>query len=511
MIRWVAISVALLIGSTSYAQILQGERFEVVTSLKDRIFTVVNLQENGLLLIRELRDKDEHKFRLWEIQQLDTSFHKVWNIHVPVDPEMLFRNYDISEGRLYMLFTKDLEIKNEYHLVEVPLGGEEIQTHEISNILPMELSMFTMVGNDALFAGYVRSRPTLFLYYADEKRIKVLPGLYQKSSIISGIYPDESARAFTVLLLNKISSGPDHLNIRTYSNEGIELQSINIRVKDGLSILSGKMAFGPSGIPVIAGTYGDYLSQGIFFGKLDGENPELKYHEFSSFKHHLDYLPDNRENKVKEKIRDRKEKGRSTEIKSKFTLHEITPYESGFLISGEIFDLNYASFGSLTGLEDYARPKVYNYTFHESYISSGYSFDRLEPDEITYYQSSIAAFSHSGEMLWDNSMTIDELELPFLDQIVKVGVSGSEIITLYKNGDEIFYQVNSDSTIRDQGKLGIELMNDDDELKLDITSIGNLEYWYDGAFFAWGIQKIGSRTNPKYRRNVYFISKILLD
>jgi small nuclear ribonucleoprotein (snRNP)-like protein len=134
-------------------------------------------------------------------------------------------------------------------------------------------------------------------------------------------------------------------------------------------------------------------------------------------------------------------------------------------------------------------------------------------DQIRTYATVLVAFDAKGNLLWDQSMKLDDIEKPALEQVSDYYNNGDEIIFLYKKESELktkSISVNSDAAYEATEKL--KLKDDADEVRDEKENEGGLRHWVDNSFYVFGYQTIRNTNRKDDRvRDVFYINKVVVD
>ena len=102
-----------------FAQVQQPLRVEVELESNDDHYMVMSMQENGIVLFRELAHSPEPRSRTWEVVRLDTLLQEVLtkNYHLEVDTELV--GYEYRDSYFYLLFRMGQYIKDDLKIIKI--------------------------------------------------------------------------------------------------------------------------------------------------------------------------------------------------------------------------------------------------------------------------------------------------------------------------------------------------------------------------------------------------------
>jgi len=215
-------------------------------------------------------------------------------------------------------------------------------------------------------------------------------------------------------------------------------------------------------------------TQGYYIIKVSKNIQEYcKFYSFNEFKNFYNYLNYKTKNKVLKKNAKNKNKGGETELDYQLLVHDIFVYNSNFILASE----------------------AYYPEYHTEYYTSYYNgFPQTNSyvvfDGYRYTHAIVAAFDKSGTLIWDNTMEIwDILTFDLKKRISFIVDKENNMVVLYSyNGTLYSKQINGNVTIEEKDRTPIETIYPEDKVKSNFT--GDIEYWYNNYFVAYGTQEI---------------------
>ncbi len=497
-------------------QVNQTQRFELKKKNNDDFFTVLPAGKDGVIIFRDTNDYK--KGDVWQIVVLDTLLNESWDTEVLIDSKYVFKGYDLTNSKLHLLFRDGEYEKRDYHLISVNIKDGEIERFDIKNEVPLELSHITMLPDRLVLAGYVNFSPTLVSYKLGEESFEIIPGFFKDRSNVVDLR-DNGNSTFNTVTLEKDYKGT-LLRLRTYSYDGEMLFEREVLADEKYKLLGAKSSGFINGNLVIAGTYSINRSNyavGIFFiiVKPEGQENVVKYYDFSNFEHFFDYMKPKRAARIKAKLESKVAQGKEFHFPSRLLLHEIRPSNNGYLLAGEIFDPNYVSVNSRPGFDDgfasqreleRRRRAAHNYAKQPSKLQNV-----NDADHFDYLESIVFELDSKGNLLWDNSMKIEEIKTLSLEQIVHLSVYDlDEIRMVYKTDEDLYYKSFQKSETVEESNSPILLKNESDKIIHTYEGVGRSEYWYDNHFIIWGYHKIedGLEPSSKSKRSVLYVNKV---
>jgi hypothetical protein len=166
----------------------------------------------------------------------------------------------------------------------------------------------------------------------------------------------------------------------------------------------------------------------------------------------------------------------------------------------------------------YSYPTYSNRNFYNSaftfnpYLNSNstyrgdYVFDGFQ-----YTHAVVAGFNRRANLLWDNSLEINDIKNMELEQHVKVLPTENRADLAYLFENILHDKVIKDSlVIAPKKSIPIQLSNDEEEAVKKEGAANFLAYWYDDYMIASGVQRLRSKKLGRFgvERRVFYINKI---
>ncbi len=490
----------ILIAVPGIAQVEQPLRLELLLDTQDNYYNVMSMQEYGIALFREV-DDDQPRTKVWEVLRIDTTLQQILHRTYTLDFQAEFTGYEYREGFLYLLFRMGLYQKDDLKIIKINMDTGEDTHFDISQIVPVNLTEFTIVGEAALLGGYVNYRPALIHYHFREQKIKVLPGIYRNNSELLEINVDEVTNTFSVLMTERTRDKRYTVSVKVFNENGDLLRNTFLEPRPNTSILYGRATSFAREDQFIVGTYShkrSNYSRGIYIARLNADPnlpPDITYFNYGDLKNFFNYMKARRAARVKERVKRRKIKGKKIRFNYRLLVHDIIKENDGnYLMIGEAYYPKYGSGGYYGGFG--RLPGGQNLAFE------GYK----------YTHAVLIAFDPNGKLQYDNSFEINDVLSYQLDQLVSVGIEEDQIVLLYTYENVIRSKiVQGNEVLEGKAFNDIKLKFEDDIVRNNDSEVGGLEKWYDDYFFAYGVQRIKNLRDRRVdlNREVFFINKII--
>ncbi|MEP2668982.1 MAG: hypothetical protein ABJH04_08300 [Cyclobacteriaceae bacterium] len=504
-------------GYSVTAQFKALQRYEKDVKLSDNNFTIIPLEKNGIALVRE-KNKYNSGNRLREVILLDTSLDESWQTDLEVKSSYDLIGYEYGNSLLFLLFREGNVESREFILVSIRVSNHEINQFEIKHEFTLRPTHFTMVGENAIFGGYVANEPAVMLYETSTKLLKVIPGFFLKDTELLDVRANKN-NTFNTLLIERNALDKRHLVLKTFDEHGGLLLEDNIEIEKDMNLLTGITSSLKREELILLGTYTEGVGRealGFYSVLVDPFSEQsINYIPFVSLNMLLDYLPSKRVSKIREKSKERSEQGKSPDYKAHVLPIRIEENEDGFYLLSEMYDPSSSSGRSPRG--SYNNPfygygySPYNYgPFTNRYSNSPYSFNNSNQNtSAKMIESVLALFDNQGKLIWDNSLKYDNVKRYITEQISDFSVKDELVFLSYKNESKIHVSTSSMILEPEIDTLGIPLKNPSDIIRNEVEEDSGIRYWYDGFSFVWGYQSI-KNTDKKTEdpvRYVFYINK----
>ncbi len=482
--------------------LVQPSRIEFEIDTRDGDFQIIPAQENGLLVIKETKNRDKEGFQ-WDFNLVDSALNIQWIRRYTIPYGSSFLGYDYNDGGFYLLFGRSQYKLEDMRVMRLGLAGGDTTSYKVNTVFPMQLTTFEVVGNTIIFGGDANFRPVVMLYDMIEQKPKVLPGFYNNNSDIIDIRTDDQSKTFTVILNEKTYKKKVTVSIKTFDARGNLLQTKALETDYEKSLIDGVSTTFSDGVQYVAGTYArrksDY-SRGLYLAKLtNGQQDLIKYHNYGDLNNFFSYMKVKREQRVKRRIKKRQVQGKKVKFNYRLLVHDIIQRGNEYILIGEAYYPKYSnnnSGGYYSGASNY---DYRNYWINPNFI--GYN----------YTHAVVVGFDKQGNILWDNSFEINDVLSLSLNEFVKVSVEEDRIVLLYIYENVLRAKIIKGNEILEGKSFDpIALTFKSDEVKDTSKSMEGMDNWFDGKFYAYGVQQIKNLKDKdvKLNRKVFYINKI---
>ena len=493
--------IVFLYATHAFSQVEQPDRFEVEIKGYDNYFDIINGEENGLLLVREIDERNRQGDPMFEFLSLDSSLHLAWKKEMYISRFFEYRGFDYFDAAYYLLFKNIKGSSKDLKIIKLDIAKGDTTHYKVTNLIPIELSEFEMTQDAALIGGYFNYNPFVIHYDLRNEKSKVLPGIYQNRSELIQLKVDDVSGTFVVVTTQKTYDKRNTLSVKTYDFNGDLVGNTLLEPDIDKGLVNGQAADFGLDISLMGGTYSNKrstYSRGLFLASVrnDGEQ-EIKYYNFGDLDNFFNYMKARRRNRISKKIERKKVNGKKAKFNYRFLIHEIIEEGDQYIMLGEAYypkysSSGYSNFNSYAGL---GLPNNYGMYF------IGYR----------YTHAVVIGFDKKGNILWDNSFEIDDVLSFNLDQYVHADTRDGSIVLLYLYDNQIRSKIIQGSEVIEGKSFDqIKLAFDDDIVKEDDSEIEKLELWYGNNYFAYGEQHIKNMKDAgvKLNRRVFYVNKV---
>ena len=480
--------ILLCIGSQNplQAQLVTEKRVDFMLNDADNDqFNVISFKEKGMLV---MINRANNFGRNIEIQfiKYDTSLTKAWSNNF--QPSFLFKliKYFENENYFYCLFKED--DREDISILRLDITTGDYVVTESVLLTAMDIDLFSVLKSKALIGGRYNDRPVVEMINLYASSAKVLPEIHSNNVKLNNIEVNEEEELIYVLLKNERNC---KLFLKVYDYEGKIVGNQTLGEKNKLP-LNGRLMKIPNGDYILAGNYADNCSDysvGFYTHSLSKEE-DTKYYDFVDLDKFLAYMPEKRQNRLKTRINKKNLKGKDFKLRQRLLMQDPTESPEGMTIMAEVFYPEYKNY--IPNYSSIGR----NYRWGDN---NYYTFNNFR-----YTHALILNFDKNGNLLWDNSISLKDLESRTLDHKVQFSALGDKYVLAYPDEGIIKTSI-MDKNSKVIEEMPLELNRGDDKILETVQS--ELSAWYGHSFIAYGIQSIRD-PNSVYPKQVFYLSKL---
>jgi hypothetical protein len=485
-------SLFFAVSQPGLAQLQQTKRYEISLSDRDTEYNVASAKTNGALIYRSGTTRRNDYL---DIIHIDTAFNERWKKQLELDKKSKLAHQQTLANHQYLLFHHREFATINFQLYVINLNDGSTIKYEVDNYIPFIPTHFEVTACGVLIGGYYLGRvPVVLFFNFATQKTTVLPGLFNETGELVQININKD-QSFHILIDAKNLARQKTLWIKYYRPDGTLKQNTALVPPENSSLLFGKAIKNEDGNLVIAGTYGNRTSEyssGLFIATLNAEGQQNQYlYPFTDLENFFSYMKAKKQKRIKEKIERKKIQEKKIKLQYRLLVHELVFQNNQYLLLGEAF------------YPVYKRDDRYQYGLATS-LAIPYIFDGYR-----YTHAIVIGFNQEGKLQWDNSFEINDIKTFTLDQFVKMDARPDRIALLYLFDNRIRTKVlKGNNVLEGKNYSQLQLDYQPDKYEEDDADIRKLDYWYDGTFLAYGVERPPSRSMTRSRQRLFFINKV---
>ena len=520
--RQLLLSAFLLLAFLNISYSLSAQvvkRIELPAAGNNSPYQAMPLGEKGVLLISK-PDKGSYN-----VQKFDTNLERVWSIDGNVEDNLDYIASSYDGQSVFLLFSKYRS--SLYQIVKVNVGPGFVETFTINTLDRFEITDFKTLGYSVFMAGMVRNEPVLLHTLLTTSQTKVLPSAIKGSNAIQSIEVDTLNHLINACFAVK-KGRQTKIVARSYEETGELYTQVSVDPEDDYSLLSGRLQVLNDSVRMVIGTYGyrnmqsanNAASQGLYISKIINNDVIFtQYHSFTDFKNFFNFMNEREQEKMERRIRKKKESGDDVKLNYRLLVHDIVPRGDNFLLVAEVFYPEYRyqnpnimggmGYGGMMGYP--FGMGLYNPYLWNPMYGGGRGFNQQVFYGFTYTHAILADVNQNGKLVWDNSISFENVKSMDLREKIKVqSASNGNTQLVYSHNGAIKRKIIKGSQVVDNDKVIPNSTNVEGD-KVRKTSTDDIDYWFDKFYLAWGEQRIVNAAGDpqtRGRRNVFYLNKI---
>jgi hypothetical protein len=459
---------------------VQPVRLELETVTESDWTELIVLQDSSLLLCL---NKSPYRFSRepYLFSKYNRQLEPVWSnsFEMPVGSEYL-RSY--AEGpHVYFLFMGSKA--TEYYILRIVGATGEMNLTKHQKTPQVEFTGFKALGDNVFITGLENNYLTVLHLDLASNESKIVPAIYDQQSALADFRIDTLTR-HAEFVLSESNRQRSRLTVKRISPEGELANTHFVLPQQERNLLTAQLAPGDTVNKLLVGTYIERefkFAQGIFAHTLGGD---LRFYDFKSFTRFFDYLSKRRQRKIQQKIERRRAKNKDLRLRYKVLLHDIYPFEDGYLLVAEAYSPQYNAESNLYSIRGITMGAFEGYRFSHAILGT---FDR------------------QGNLIWDNSFPLKNVVSRSLEPNVRVGFIGNHVVLAYADKENIHYKiVTRDCESPNDQKVEVLTYTEND--KAQPPTYEGLMHWYGANFLAYGFHRI--RPSSGLSRTVFYLNKV---
>ncbi|CAH0997653.1 hypothetical protein EMA8858_03787 [Emticicia aquatica] len=480
----------LLLSFSVSAQLTQGKRieFERRTDI-DEENLLIPMQENGVLLMQSKIEPFRRKFII-DFYKYDSTLTQIWRNSFVPEPELDLLKTFKNEHFFYVLFRKSDKIDIGVLRIDLETGDK---TYVEGNLLTnMEIEHFVVLQSKAFIGGKFNDRPVVVMFSFFDKTSKVLPEVHSNNLVINELDVDEKGNFLYLMLKNDRNC---QFILKKYSYEGKAISALALGDKQ-LTPISGEILNLDKDTedqhPILMGNYAEGCSLFAlgFYLKHLNDDSNIQYINFADLNHFFSFMNPKREEKIKLRIKQKKQKGKDIKLRYRLLLHDIIQTNDGWVMVAEVFYPEYKTTPSSTGWNNWRNYRIGNDVYNN----------------FRYSHAIICGFDKNAKLIWDNSVSLKDIESSELNAKVQITLQDDYQILAYPD-ESLIRTVVIKGNEKVKNLENFDLKTNSETEKIVDTERTNLAAWYGHSFLAYGYQSV-RKNNEILNNDVFYITKL---
>jgi hypothetical protein len=478
---------SLLLPRGSYAQTAaaleprQTARLELPMEPFTSDVQLLAMPEDSSIILLVERDPKFTGASTYTFQKLDRELKSSWVKPLEVEERFDFRLLCGEGPMVYALFQEEYT-SNKLWVAALNSRTGEIRTTSFDTKLPHEIYGMKVLDGSVFVTVQIEQHLTVLLLNLRAGEFQFLPAVYEPVESQLTFLADSVAKQikFVVSQNNGVKS---RLQVKQISPQGKLLHSEFVQAESNRSLLTAQLSSGDSTHRLMTGTYAlrdIHYSQGIFATDLTqgltptGTRPSLRFYDFLNLKHFFDFMSPNRQARLRQRSARRLAADRELRLHYRLLMHDLLPSPEGYVLVAEVYFPHYRYANSGLG-----------------FVGSPRTFDGYRTTHAI-----VCGFDHSGNLLWDNTFVLNDVERRNLEETVRIRPlpDGQRFVLTYLDEHRIRYKV-IDRTTPSPNDLH--------------TAVLTTLAWYGSRFLAYGYQHV--RVPNWNGRDVFFINTVEFD
>jgi hypothetical protein len=130
-------------------------------------------------------------------------------------------------------------------------------------------------------------------------------------------------------------------------------------------------------------------------------------------------------------------------------------------------------------------------------------------NETKTLETVVLALDEQGNIKWDQSLKLDDIRMPSLQQIGDFAVRDDKLYMLYKKESDLIVKsvvLNSDAATEQTEK--VRTLHESDMIRSEKETESGVRHWFGKSFYVWGYQTLRNTTKENRVRDVFYINRV---
>lgn len=503
------------------------KRYEQKHEGRDQDFLVISMKETGLALVREKNKSNDGK-NVWDLIVVDSALQEKWVTELAIEYKFSLIGHDYNGGNLYLLYRHGESNSGELSILKINPRSQETLRYSIRQEIDFRLTHFSVMGDKAIFGGYISKEPLVTIFDFKDNTNKIVPGFFHSNCELLDVRVNGN-NTFNTLLVERGARSKKKLILKTFDPGGTQLLDDEVEMEKEKIILTGITSSLVRDEMVIVGTWGTNNTKqacGFYSITVDPFNDQQPtFYDFAQLDEFLNFLKPRRVEKIKAKEMRRRELNKLPDFRAYVNTVRIEEGPAGFTLLAEVYSTSSSNNNRYNYYSPFSNP-YYGYSpygYNPYYSNRYYSpYSYPNPNSFTdqnnkkILHSVIALFDSAGILRHDVGFHLEENKSSTAEQESDFIAINGKVSVAYKSHKEVFVKTHlwqeSESEI-DTVKIKLENPNETIRSEEDTNENSGLRFWYGKNFYTWGYQNIRSFDKSADDRNrfVFYINKIHVD
>lgn len=499
---WLSVGLLLLAGLIARAQApdpalvpTQPVRLELPLTQYNSAVQVLAIPEDSSVVLLVKLDAPNSSRSTYSFQKFNHKLQDLGTRKLEIPVEFEFERMSAEGTAVYALFQSTYAPER---LLVAALDGRtgDVRLVKFDTKITRDVLDQKALAGNLFVTVLVDQHVTVALLDLATGKHRMLPSVYEPLPTQLTFLAD-SARKRVEVIMSQSNGYKARLQLKQLSAAGQLLTSEFVQTESERGLITAQVSLGDSTDRLLAGTYtlrDPRYSQGLFSADLTagttptGVRQSLRFYDFTRLKHFFDYLKPARAARIRQRSEQRRATDRQLRLRYRLLVHDLLPSPDGYVLVAEIY-----------------YPRYCNNSYGLSIAGNSYrQFDGYHSTHAI-----VCGFDRRGNLLWDNTFVLKDVENYDLVETVRLRPLADErrLVMAYLEEEEIRYKI-IDRAVATPNDLAVPLQpaQPDSKEKLSSTSQEGLLAWYGSRFLAFGYQYV--RAPRGAGRDVFFLNVI---
>ncbi|MCX6231331.1 MAG: hypothetical protein NTZ33_07295 [Bacteroidetes bacterium] len=481
-------------------------RAEIETTEDAKPFNILNLGNNGILIINKLNEYTDRKTLNWSFTYYNNSLQKRWAKKIPLSEDFLYQGFAFEQDSVYLFFYKENKKSTDPNLKIIAIEPLKSNYSIYDNLVIEKGKINTLQLYHTLAFFTVENKSNISLYISELSKRKIKEIQIDNSNLnVENLCIDTTNKLVYLLFKKEINKHEYSFLLKKFNLDGIELSSLEVKnseanrilltgmltcLNDSAISITGSYALA-DGKPSVNTETNIIESSGIYFVKIENNIIQpIRFINFLEFDGINKYLSKREVSKIK-KIQENKTQ---KEFSLNYLLleHEVMKINNKLLFVAEAFYPEYRVISDMS-YDYYGRMTPVSRTIFDGY---------------RYTNAFILCLDENGNVKWNQLFDVWNILTMEIKERVSVMPLNNEFLFSYNDDGEVVYKLISDtSTNSDIDNLKIEMSYGNDKVMSNFSA--NIDYWYNNYYLVYGVQTIKNNSLAnRSKRTVFYMNKV---